>query len=1093
MRNLLIGIGIVLVLLVGAAFVVPSLVGTDQLTSFLTERLRTGTGYNVSIRGPVALSMVPSPTLSVGDIHVTAATPGGSELARAASIEVHVALMPLLTGNVEVTAVTVRDPVVSLDGPFRDVKPVPQSAPGPEAASVPVPPTPSGSKFSVAVRQIRVTNGSFAYHDGDRTYQLDHVDLDLATGTDGAISGSADSGLNGDALHLQGRVGALDCTRPIPLSLHATAAAGAAVLDFDGSARCGADAPVRADGKVKLAADSLGQALAPFVHGALPPALDKRLTLDATLGADRTKADLADLAFDLDQTHGVGTLAARLADRPSIDLTVDFNRLDLDKWLATPPRPPGTPAEATVQVASQIPPSSPAPSAPPDLHIGLDLSAELLSWRGGLIRQARFNGGIDQGAVTINQATAELPGGTDVAISGQVADAFGVPDFTGTVDAETDDLRAVVGWAGFRFGGIPADRLRQASLSTNLDLARDRAVATGLDLELDGSRFKGAANLMFGNRPAIGLRLTGDQLNLDAYTGAVAPVPAAPASVAGSGGTPPVPVVAVAALLPLVAANLDLSLDSVTWHGQLLKSVHFAGTIEDGAANVRDARIGDLGGGSLGFSGRWAGGLAAGASLAGQISATGPSAAPLLTLAGVGGREFAGRLGAYRLDLQVSGTPAAFDLDGALAVQDGHLSAKGRLALDGGTPHFTGDVTVDHPEAARVLALLAPTYHPAGGTLGALALSVSLDATPAKARINHLSLSVGGQQLDGMATLDQTTRPPMLDADLTASDLVLDPFLPAHEVAAAGQPVRYAALGDPGPLPGHWSHARLDLSALGLIDATVKLTAASATIGRWQMDKPSLGFGLKGGTLGLDKLAGGLCGGTVDLHGSLGAVPAGAALALTVAGRDIDLKDMAQRMGSTGLSGGIGQLDADLTATGASEADLVAALGGTAALAARDGAVAGLDLSAINDRLKALRGPQDIVGVLQAVQGGGTTKFGSLTATGTIAKGVARSTDLHLAAQGGDLTGNVTVDLPAWTIDGTAQLALAARTDLPPLAMSFSGPLDRPEKRIDVKSLAGYVEQKAFGTAPASPSEQQKPAQQLRDLFKGLLSKQPNP
>lgn len=1103
MRNLLIGIGIVLVLLVGAVIIVPSLIGTDQMTAFLTERLRGATGYNVSIRGPVALSVLPSPRLSVGDIHVTQARPDGTELARAASIEVHVALLPLIGGRVEVTAVTVRDPVVSLEGPLKDVQPVPQAPPAPAgraAETTPAtPPTPAGSKFSVAVRQIRVTNGSFAYRDGGKTYQLDHLDLELTTGPDGAVSGSADTGIDGDALHLQGRVGAIDCARPIPLLLHATAAAGAAMLDFDGTARCGSDRPMGADGKVKLAADSLGAALAPFTAGSLPPALDRRLTLDATLGAGPSKADLTELRFDLDRSHGVGSLSVRLVDRPSIDLALDFNRLDLDKWLAKPDGPVRT-AGAPAPVALSAAPGPTPARAPPDLHIGLDLSAELLSWRGGLIRQARFNGGIDQGTVTINQATAELPGGTDVSISGQVANAFAQPNFVGTVDAETDDLRAVAGWAGLRFGAIPADRLRQASLSTNLDLAADRAAASGIALELDGSRFKGAANLMFGNRPAIGLRLVGDQLNLDAYLADAAPVPVLPVPappvpppVANGAGTAG-PVVAVAALMPLVAANLDLTLDSVTWRGQLLKAVHFAGTVEDGAANVRDARIGDLGGGGgVDFSGRWAGGLGAAASLSGQMAAGGPSAVPLLTLAGLGGRETAGRLGAYRLDLRIDGTPAALDLDAALAVQDGHLAAKGRVGLGPGTPHFAGVVTIDHPEAARVLALLAPLYRPAGGSLGALALSASLDASPSRAAIDRLSLSVGGQQVDGMATFDQTAQPPRLDADLTASDLVLDPFLPAREVAAAGAAVRYAALGDPGPLPGRWSHAKLDVSELGLIDATVKLTAASATIGRWQLAKPSLAFALKGGTLGLDRLSGGLCGGTVEAHGSLGSTPAGPALALTLAARDLDLSDLAQRLGSAVLSGGTGRFDLAVTAAGASQADLIAALGGTASLAARDGRFGGLDLSAINDRLKTLKGPQDLVGMLQAVQGGGTTRFSALTATATIAQGMVRSTDLHLAADGGDLTGSGVVDLPAWTIDAQAQLALAARTDLPPLAMNFSGALDRPEKRIDVKSLAAYVEQKGLAATPASPSQQQqKPAQQLRDLFKGLISK-PNP
>jgi len=1086
LRNLLIGIGIVLVLLVGAMIVVPGLVGTDQLTAFLTGRLKAATGYNVRIRGPVALSMLPSPKLSIDDIQVIGSGPEDTELARVGSIEAHVALLPLIGGRVEVTAVTVRDPVIMVEGPLKDAKPVSQTPPAPERAPATAP---AAGKFSVDVRQIRVTNGSFAYRDGGKTYQVDHLDFDLTTGPDGAVSGSADTGLSGDAVHLQGRAGTIDCAQPIPLALHATAGAGSAVLDFDGIVRCDGGQPPRADGKLKLAADSLGAALAPFTARRLPPALDKALALGATLGIDGTKADLTDLTLDLDQTHGVGTLAARLADRPSIDLTLDVNRLDLDRWLATPAIPA---AMAGAAAPAGVPRAAASSIVLPGLHIGLDLSAELLSWRDGLIRQARFNGGIDQGAITINQATAELPGGTDLAISGQVADAFAQPHFIGTIDAETDDLRAVVGWAGVRFGGIPADRLRQASLSASLDLAEDRAAASGIDLELDGSRFKGAANLVFGNRPAIGLRLAGDQLNLDAYLADAAPV--TPAPVAGDGGAPAgMPIGTATALMPLLAANLDLTLDSLTWRGQLLKAVHLAGTIEDGAATVRDARIGDLGGGSIGLSGRWAGGLGPTASLSGQVTASGPSAVPLLTLAGLGGRDTAGRLGAYRLALQVGGSPTALDLDGTLAVQDGHLAAKGRLGLGAGTPHFTGDITIDHPEAARVLALLAPLYRPAGGTLGALALAVSLDASPSRTVIDHLSLSVGGQELDGIVTLDQTSQPPTLDADLTASDLVLDPFLPAHEVAAVGQPVRYAALGDLGPLPGPWSRARLDLGGLGLIDAHVKLTAASATLGRWQLDKPSLAVVLKGGTLGLDRLSGGLGGGTIEAHGSLGPAASGSAVALTFAGRDLDLKDLAQRLGSTALSAGTGRLEVDVTAEGATQADLIAALRGTASLAARDGTIGGLDLPAIDDRLKALRGPQDLVGVLQAIQGGGTTRFSTLTASAAIAQGVVRSTDLHLTAEGGDLTGTATVDLPAWSIDGQALLALAARPDLPPLAMSFGGPLDRPEKRIDVKSLAAYVEQKAVAATPATPSQQQqKPAQALRDLLKGLASK-PNP
>ena len=1113
MRKLLIGIGIVLVLLIGAVVIVPMVVGTSQLTAFLTERLRSSTGYNVSIRGPVALSVLPSPHLSIEDIHVTeAAKPAGAELAHVGNIDIHVALMPLVSGQVEVTAVTLTDPVVALEGSLTSAKPVAQAPPQPSAPqsspSQPAPsaaaPAPATSKFSVAVRHVRVVNGYFSYRDAGKAYQVDHLDFDLTTEASGAISGTADTGFNKDKLHVEGRLGAIDCAKPIPLSFHATAGAGGSVLDFAGSVGCENGAPARADGKLKLTADSVRAALEPFSGAPVPPALDQRLALDGTLGADRAKAELTGLTLDLDQTHAVGTLTAGLGERPSLDATLDFNRLDLDKWLTAPPAPAGAPPTKAGALVPAVPQGGARPSLfAEDLHIGLDLSAELLSWRGGLIREARFNGGIDQGALTINQATAELPGGTDLSISGQVAGVFAVPHFTGMVDAETDDLRAVAGWAGLPLGGVPADRLRQASLSTTLDLATDRASATGLELGLDGSRFRGAANLVFGDQPAIGLRLAGDQLNLDAYLADAGAVPSAPAAAAVSG--PASQASPASLLVPRLAANLDLSLDSVTWRGQLLKGVHLAGAVEDGTATVREARIGDLAGGSLSLAGRWSG-VGPTATLSGQISASGPSAAPMLTLAGLDGQELAGRLGAYRLDLGLDGSPGALDINGALAAQDGRLTAKGRLDLGAGVPHFVGDVTLDQPEASRLLALAAPLYRPAGGTLGALALSAALDASPGRVAADHLSLAVGDQKIEGQASVDRTAEPVQVTADLTAGDLALDPFLPVHEAADAAAPIRYAAVGDPGPLPGHWSHDKLDVSWLGLMDATVKLTAGSVTANQWHLDKPSLACTLKGGTLGIDRLASGVFGGTVEAHGSLAQAPSagGAKLALTFAGKDLDLKDLAQQFGSAALTSGTGTLDADVTASGASQADLVAALGGKASLVAKNGGVGGFDLAAISDKLKALKGPQDLVGVAQAVQGGGTTHFSALTATAIITNGVVRSTDLHLAADGGDLTGSVTANLPAWTVDGRAQLAIAGRSDLPPLAMTFDGPLNNPEKKIDVNSLAAYAEKQGAGNllnrltgqqpaAPASPSQQQqKPAQQLQNLLKGLTSK-PNP
>src|SRR6185437_16444593 len=138
-------------------------------------------------------------------------------------------------------------------------------------------------------------------------------------------------------------------------------------------------------------------------------------------------------------------------------------------------------------------------------------------WRNGVVRDAQLRASLTHGTLTLDRAAAQLPGGADASLSGSVAMGAEGPRGQATFAATADDLRGLLAWLGAPSGGVPADRLRKASLKSGLTLAGDRLDLAGIDATIDATRLSGAATVALRERPGIGLRLNADRFNLDAY------------------------------------------------------------------------------------------------------------------------------------------------------------------------------------------------------------------------------------------------------------------------------------------------------------------------------------------------------------------------------------------------------------------------------------------------------------------------------------------------------------------------------------------------------------------------------------------------
>ena len=227
------------------------------------------------------------------------------------------------------------------------------------------------------------------------------------------------------------------------------------------------------------------------------------------------------------------------------------------------------------------------------LQAKLTLGIDALSYRGNIVRQARLEAGLDKGVLSLRRLSALLPGGGDVALTGTVASERGLPVLDVGLDANADNLRALLEWLGYAVDRVPADRLRKFSMTAQVTGRPDNIQFAGLDLRVDTSRVTGGIAYVDRGRPGFGARLEIDRLNLDAYVPDLTGV-----SDTGEPHVLPDGVAKpdLASWLAGFDANLNADIGTLTVAGVPVQQAKLDGTLTNGTLAVRQFRTADLAG-----------------------------------------------------------------------------------------------------------------------------------------------------------------------------------------------------------------------------------------------------------------------------------------------------------------------------------------------------------------------------------------------------------------------------------------------------------------------------------------------------------------
>ncbi|KZC99297.1 MULTISPECIES: AsmA family protein [unclassified Thalassospira] len=573
MKKILVAIGALLVVLVAALLIIPSLIDWNGYKAEVSQAVREATGRELDLAGDLSMSLIPSPSLSATDVSL-GNVPGAqdAEMVSIDEVRVSVALMPLLTGNVQVTEVSLINPVIAIetfeDGsnnlvfdPAQAARSGPDagtiSTPGTGAESTPAPTesaegttdaaesTDSDFASTIQVDRLEIENATIIYRAPGSEERIEGLTLGISAETlNGPMEGEGYVFYRGIPLTFAMNVGQISQTAPFPVSLKLGIDEVDGGVTVAGRVDLSTDNP-GFDGEIDGNFDDLREAALRIAgdDADIPDIAAKPLDLGGHITANAKSVTLNDLSIRFGETRGSGAIAIDQEPSLNADVALRFNQLDLDSILVladmgnTGASPASSDANSAPEASSDaaggaqsIPSQSSvkkngaanAPAIPADLKASIDFEVETLIYNQTPVHNARINAAIANSKITLNEVSAGLPGGTDVSVFGSISG--NTPDLSAALSYEvaSENIRAVMRWLGVDVDGIRADRLRRFSLTGGIKGTSEQLNISDLDLRVDDTAIRGAvvANLGGSGLPALGIGLKLDRINLDQYVAA---------------------------------------------------------------------------------------------------------------------------------------------------------------------------------------------------------------------------------------------------------------------------------------------------------------------------------------------------------------------------------------------------------------------------------------------------------------------------------------------------------------------------------------------------------------------------------------------
>jgi AsmA family protein len=487
-KKILIGVVALLVLVIGGLYAVIASLDVNEYRDVIAEEAEKATGRKLTLGGELKLNVSLSPSITASDITFANAGWGSRpEMMKLNSVAVEVALMPLISGNIQVKRLILSGLDVLLE---TDNKGNPnwvfESAKQPEESSDKSASGEDGEAALPTVNLVELRDIQLTWKDG-QSGDSKVIAISRLTGSADSASSPLDfdlaATLNDSAITASGKLGPLaelaDNDKPWPLSL--ALQAGGATVKVSGSIAN----PMEASGMaLKLAVSGQSVSDLSALAGAPLPKIGP-YSVSGNLKGSPADISLSDLAVMMGGSDLSGKLQVKMGKvKPSISATLASKNLNVDDF--SEPKPAGEaaaePAGKEEEGAKKVFSPDPLPlEALSSVDAIANVTVAKLIASGVVLEGIDLVVGIKGGKADINLKKGALSGG---ALSARItADGRkGKSGVTAKFKAKDVDV-------GKMLKEMKVTDLLDAKVSTGVDVkgagASVRAIMAGLNGKID--------------------------------------------------------------------------------------------------------------------------------------------------------------------------------------------------------------------------------------------------------------------------------------------------------------------------------------------------------------------------------------------------------------------------------------------------------------------------------------------------------------------------------------------------------------------------------------------------------------------------------
>lgn len=1091
--------GLVAVIVIGA-LVVPNFVDWNSYKSDISSEVKKLTGRDLTIAGNISFKVLPAPVLIAEKVSLGSIEGAKSpDLAALKSVEVRIALAPLLGGNISVETVRLVEPRIYLevlaDGRATWAIEKPEAAPA-SAPDTGASDTTNGgaSGPGVAIGNFEIVDGLVLYQDAASGTDERIEDINLTVGAASLASGPyrANGSLvtRGFRLGISTDTGEIVGGRTFPLDLKVSIGGESATIALGGTVLGLNDAP-RFKGDIKITSPNVGRVVSALAdNAALPAPLSQAFTLSGALDASAAALKLDELNVDFGGAKGSGKVEGTFNGTPKINATLNIAKIDADPWLVTKtvkPANDGQTDAAPAQKAVSNPTTSPEKNAfalPSGIGASLNVTIGEVVIQGERITNAVLDAELANGELTIAQMSMNAPGSTKVSAYGFLTAKKGEPSFDGQLKATVGQAPMLLRWAGVDMAALKPGKPATLSLDLDATATPSSVSVRKLNIGVDKTNISGAATLALRDRLGIGASVAVDQLDLDQYLASGSSAPkakpsgnettqtqtGAPAPKAKSG--------VFDALKPLATfdANVRANVGALKVSGIPIRDVNVDMSLVQGNLTINKFVVANALSSSLSASGQLLNlgkdPTAKALALRMNVADVGPAA----SLAGIDLPISAKSIGKVGIAADINGGLGAPTVKSEVNALAATLNTDGQIFWQEPANMLDVGVRLRHADTMQLLRKFGVAYRPSG-KIGGLDISTRVKGGLSDIKLSNIVSAIGNVRIGGDADVALAGPRPRIVTTLKTNDIVVDPFLPAQKSAsydpgpARVVPARFVLPPDGkidfkhliASISQRWPTTPVDLSGLKAADVDLTLTAPSVSYHEYKLEGAKLLAGINNGVLNVSDFSGLVFGGAFLARASADASGPRPKLGSVLTLANMDIGEASKAAGIAGTKGKL-TTRVDVITAGYSVADWIGALNGKGAVEVRgikgesslsDMPVVGLALGPLMQIFELLNG-----GLGSLIGAGNKTKLGETDLTGsfTISNGTVNTTDTKIISNvyEGKVAGDI--NLPSWTMNVGGEVsvdqgllgAVLANVARVPSRIPFqvTGDMDKPNVKI---------------------------------------------